>query len=213
MALDPFYLIVDSADWIARLLPQGVKLVQLRVKDLPARIVHSEIARAAALCDAAGAVLVVNDYWREAIALGCRWVHLGQEDLDSADLSAIRRAGLKLGVSTHDDAELERALTLAPDYVALGPIYPTRLKAMRFDPQGLDKLAAWKRRLGAIPLVGIGGVSLERAPGVLAAGADSVAVVTDITLDADPEARTRAWVAATRRPRDIAPFTTVSRKL
>ena len=199
MALDPFYLIVDSTDWIARLLPHGVRLVQLRVKDAPAPVVHSEIARAAALCDAAGAVLVVNDHWREAIALGCRWVHLGQEDLDTADLPAIRRAGLKLGVSTHDEAELARALALAPDYIALGPIYPTRLKAMRFAPQGLDRLAAWKRRLGGIPLVGIGGISLERAPGVLAAGADSAAVVTDITLNDDPEARARAWVAATRR--------------
>ncbi len=199
MALDPFYLIVDSADWIARLLPCGVKLVQLRVKDAPASGVHSEIARATTLCDTAGAVLVVNDYWREAIALGCRWVHLGQEDLDTADLPAIRRAGLKLGVSTHDEAELERVLTLAPDYIALGPIYPTRLKAMRFAPQGLDRLAAWKSRIGGIPLVGIGGISLERAPGVLAAGADSAAVVTDITLNDDPESRTRAWVAATRR--------------
>ena len=199
MALDPFYLIVDSADWIARLLPCGVKLVQLRVKDAPASVVHSEIARATTLCDTAGAVLVVNDYWRETIALGCRWVHLGQEDLDTADLPAIRRAGLKLGVSTHDEAELERVLTLAPDYIALGPIYPTRLKAMRFAPQGLDRLAAWKSRIGGIPLVGIGGISLERAPGVLAAGADSAAVVTDITLNDDPESRTRAWVAATRR--------------
>ena len=199
MALDPFYLIVDSADWIARLLPCGVKLVQLRVKDAPASAVHSEIARASTLCDTAGAVLVVNDYWREAIALGCRWVHLGQEDLDTADLPAIRRAGLKLGVSTHDEAELGRVLTLAPDYIALGPIYPTRLKAMRFAPQGLDRLAAWKSRIGGIPLVGIGGISLERAPGVLAAGADSPAVVTDITLNDDPESRTRAWVAATRR--------------
>lgn len=198
MALDPFYLIVDSADWIARLLPHGVKLVQLRVKDAPAAIVRSEIARAFALCEAAGATLVVNDYWQDAIALGCHWVHLGQEDLDSADLPAIRSAGLKLGISTHDEAELQRALLLSPDYVALGPIYPTRLKAMRFAPQGLEKLAAWKARLAAIPLVGIGGISLERAPGVLAAGADSAAVVTDITLNDEPEARTRAWAAALR---------------
>ena len=199
MALDPFYLIVDSADWIARLLPCGVRLVQLRVKDAPPALVHSEIARAAALCRSMGADLVVNDHWREAIDLRCEWVHLGQEDLDTADLPAIRRAGLKLGVSTHDDVELDRALALAPDYVALGPIYPTRLKAMRFAPQGLDRLSEWKRRLGTIPLVGIGGINLARAPGVLAAGADSAAVVTDITLDDDPEDRARAWVEATRR--------------
>ena len=199
MSLDPFYPIVDSADWIARLLPQGARLVQLRVKDQPAAVVHSEIARARDLCAAAGAQLVVNDFWHEAIDLRCDYVHLGQEDLDTADIAAIRRAGLKLGLSTHDEEELDRALLLAPDYIALGPIYLTRLKAMRFAPQGLDRLAIWKRRIGAIPLVGIGGVSLERAPGVLEAGADVAAVVTDITLDADPDARARAWVAATRR--------------
>ena len=198
--LDPFYPILDSADWIERLLPHGIRLVQLRVKDSPDTIVHREIARAKALCDAAGAQLVVNDYWRHAVALGCDYVHLGQEDLDEADLPAIRRAGVRFGVSTHDDAELDRALRIDPDYVALGPIYFTRLKAMRFAPQGLDRLAQWKARIGVIPLVGIGGVTLERAAGVLAAGADAAAVVTDITLHADPEERTHAWVAATRRP-------------
>ncbi len=192
-ALHPFYPILDSADWIERLLPHGVRLVQLRVKDKPADVVRAEIARAKRLCDDAGATLVVNDFWREAIDLGCRWLHLGQEDLDEADLPAIRRAGLRLGVSTHDEAELTRALAVGPDYVALGPIYPTRLKAMRFAPQGLERLRVWKDRIGAVPLVGIGGVTLERAEGVLAAGADIAAVVTDITLDADPEARTRAW--------------------
>ncbi len=195
--LDPFYPILDSADWVERLLPHGIRLVQLRVKDRPADAIHSEIARAKRLCDAFGATLVVNDFWREAIDLGCNWVHLGQEDLVDADVPAIRRAGIRLGLSTHDDDELRRAMTFAPDYVALGPVYPTRLKAMRFAPQGLDKLAAWKARVGDVPLVGIGGVSLARAPGVLEAGADIAAVVTDITLDAEPEARTRAWVAAT----------------
>ena len=197
--LDPFYLIVDSAAWIERLLPEGVRLVQLRVKDQPPEIVHSEIARAKDLCDAAGAQLVVNDFWRAAIDLGCDYVHLGQEDLDIADLVAIRAAGIRLGISTHDEAELDRALAAEPDYIALGPIYETILKSMRFAPQGLEKLGVWKARVGTIPLVGIGGVSLDRATGVLDAGADSAAVVTDITLNAAPEARTRAWVAATRR--------------
>ena len=200
MTLDRFYPIVDSANWVARLLACGARLIQLRVKGTSPMVVHSEIARAKSLCEAADAVLVVNDFWQAAIALACPWVHLGQEDLETADVPAIRRAGLKIGVSTHDEAELERALALAPDYVALGPIYPTRLKAMRFAPQGLERLGAWKARVGPnIPLVGIGGVTLERMPGVVAAGADIVAVVTDITLDADPEARTRAWVAATRQ--------------
>ncbi len=199
MTLDPFYPIFDSADWIARMLPHGMKLVQLRVKDRPERDVAAEIARAKSLCAEAGCVLVVNDYWRLAIKEGCDWLHLGQEDLDTADLGAIRKAGLKLGVSSHDEAELERALATQPDYVALGPVYPTILKQMRFGPQGLDRLGAWKRRIGTLPLVGIGGISLERAPGVFGAGADIVAAVTDITLAADPEARLKAWVAATRK--------------
>ena len=200
--LDPFYLIVDSAAWITRLLPCGVRLVQLRVKDKTPDEVPDEIVTAAAACRSMGAQLVVNDYWQAAIDAGCDYIHLGQEDLDTADLPAIRRAGLRIGVSTHDEAELDRALGIAPDYIALGPIYPTILKAMRFAPQGLDRLGIWKRRIGTIPLVGIGGVTLDRVAGVLAAGADSAAVVTDITRAADPEARARAWVAATRHAAD-----------
>lgn len=201
--LDPFYPIVDSADWVARLLPQGARLVQLRVKDRSDAATRDEIARTKTLCAAAGAQLVVNDYWQAAIDLGCDFVHLGQEDLDDADIPAIRAAGLRLGVSTHDEAELSRALELAPDYIALGPIYPTRLKAMRFAPQGLERIGQWKARIGAIPLVAIGGISLDRVAGVLGAGADIVAVVTDITLDADPDARARAWVQATRGPASV----------
>jgi len=199
MKLDPFYPIFDSADWLERMLPLGVKLVQLRVKDRPEIEVAREIARAKRLCAEVGCVLVVNDYWKLAIAEGCDFLHLGQEDLDTADLGAIRKAGLKLGVSSHDEAELERALATEPDYVALGPVYPTILKQMRFGPQGLERLGEWKRRIGDLPLVGIGGISLERAPGVFEAGADIVAAVTDITLNADPEGRLKAWVAATRK--------------
>ncbi|UZF95128.1 thiamine phosphate synthase [Bosea sp. NBC_00550] len=199
MKLDPFYPIFDSADWLERMLPLGVKLVQLRVKDRPEIEVAREIARAKRLCAEVGCVLVVNDYWKLAIAEGCDFLHLGQEDLDTADLGAIRKAGLKLGVSSHDEAELERALATEPDYVALGPVYPTILKQMRFGPQGLERLGEWKRRIGDLPLVGIGGISLERAPGVFDAGADIVAAVTDITLNADPEERLKSWVAATRK--------------
>ena len=119
---------------------------------------------------------------------GADWVHLGQGDLDEADVLAVRKAGIRLGISTHDDAELVRALTFAPDYVALGPIYPTKLKAMAFAPQGLETIGVWKRRVGAIPLVAIGGLDVERAKLCLAAGADVVSVVSDITLNPDPEA-------------------------
>jgi thiamine-phosphate pyrophosphorylase len=198
MILDPFYPIVDSSTLLRRLLPCGVRLVQLRVKDRDEAATRREIRTARRLCAAAGCRLVVNDYWRLAIEEGCDFVHLGQEDLDTADLAAIRRAGISLGVSTHDTAELDRALATEPDYVALGPIYPTRLKKMKWSEQGLDRVAEWKGRIGDRPLVAIGGLSVERAPGVIAAGADILSVVTDITLNPEPEARTRAWVAATR---------------
>lgn len=196
--LDRFYLIVDAVGWIARMAPRGVKLVQLRIKDRGDEDVRRQLREARAICADHGAQLIVNDYWRMAIEEGCDFVHLGQEDLDAADLAAIRGAGLKLGVSTHDRRELERVLPMKPDYVALGPIYPTRLKAMRFAPQGLERIGEWKRLIGTLPLVAIGGLTVERATGALQAGADVLAVVTDVTLDADPEQRVREWLAVTR---------------
>ena len=197
-ALDPYYPIVDSAAWVARLVGVGARLIQLRVKDRDEAAVAREAREALKICVAAGATLVVNDDWRIAIGEGAPFVHLGQSDLDGADIAAVRKAGVKLGVSTHDEAELKRALALKPDYVALGPIYPTILKVMAFAPQGLDRIGEWKHRIGAIPLVAIGGLTVERAKLCLAAGADIVSVVTDITLNADPEARARQWIAATR---------------
>lgn len=198
MTLDRFYPIFDDADWLGRTLPLGVKLVQLRIKERPADEVRRQIVRSRELCARHGAVLVVNDYWQAAIDAGCDFVHLGQEDLDTADIAAIRKAGLRLGVSTHDHAELERGLALDPDYVALGPVYPTILKAMKWKEQGLERVTEWKRRIGPRPLVAIGGMTVERAGGVLAAGADIISVVTDITLDADPESRVTAWLDVTR---------------
>ncbi|RCW20065.1 thiamine-phosphate diphosphorylase [Ciceribacter lividus] len=201
MRLDPFYLIVDSTAWIERLVPLGVKLVQLRIKDMPEAALRDEIRRTRTVCAGAGCQLIVNDYWRIAIDEGCDFVHLGQEDLADADVAAIRAAGMKLGISTHDEAELETALAAQPDYVALGPVYPTVLKQMKWAPQGLDRLSAWRKRIGTLPLVAIGGLTVERLEGVFAHGADSAAVVTDITRNPDPEARTRAWIAATERRR------------
>jgi thiamine-phosphate pyrophosphorylase len=195
MRLPRVYPIVDGAAWVGRLAPLGVRLLQLRIKERPATEVRAEVRAARALCAAAGLQLIVNDYWEIALAEGCDFVHLGQGDLAGADLPALRRAGVRLGISTHDDAELERALGNQPDYVALGPIYPTLLKAMPWKPQGLARIGEWKRRIGAIPLVAIGGLTLERLADVLAAGADVAAVVTDIVRNVDPEARTRAWLA------------------
>lgn len=199
MKLDPFYLIVDSSDWIARLVPLGVKLVQLRIKDQPKEEIARRIRDAKSICADHGCQLVVNDYWQLAISEGCDFVHLGQEDLVDADVSAIRGAGLKLGVSTHDGAELTTALAVNPEYVALGPVYPTILKKMKWEPQGLEKITRWKADIGDLPLVAIGGLNIGRIAGVFEHGADSAAVVTDITRSADPEARTREWISATEQ--------------
>lgn len=191
MTLPRFYPIFDSADWIARALPLGVRMVQLRVKDRDPR---DDITHARDLCRNAGAILVVNDHWQAALDLGCDWVHLGQEDLDTADLGAIRAGGLKLGLSTHDGVELDRALACRPDYIALGPVWPTILKKMKWERQGVEKLAEWKTRLGDTPLCAIGGLTPERGRACIAAGADVVSAVTDITLNPDPEGRMREWL-------------------
>ena len=194
MTLPRFYPIFDDVAWVRRMLPLGVKLVQMRLKEKPQDELRAQLTKARDLCAVHEAVLVVNDHWQLAIDLGCDWVHLGQEDLDEGDVAAIRAAGLKLGISTHDKAELARALALNPDYIALGPIYPTILKKMKWHQQGIDKLCVWKDLVGDIPLVAIGGMSTDRASGAFDAGADVVAAVTDITLHDDPESRVREWL-------------------
>ena len=196
--LDRFYAIVDSAAWVERLVNLGARLIQLRMKDQPLGVIRAHVRAAKLACESAGAQLVVNDYWQVAIEEACDFVHLGQGDLDGADLGAIRAAGMRLGVSTHDYSELERATGLAPDYIALGPIYPTLLKKMPWAPQGLLRIVEWKRLIGHTPLVAIGGLTVERLPQVFSAGADVAAVVTDIVRNADPVGRTREWITATR---------------
>ena len=193
-AIDVFYPILPDLDWIRRLVPLGLKVVQLRLKDVASAEVERQIAGSLEVCRQYGCLLIVNDYWRQAIALGASWVHLGQEDLADADVGAIKRAGLRLGISTHSLDELAIALAAGPDYIALGPVYETRLKAMKWGPQGLDKVTDWKRRIGSRPLVAIGGITPQRAPGVIAAGADSVAVITDFMTHADPAQRIRTWL-------------------
>ena len=194
--LDPFYPILPDAAWLARLASEGARFIQLRVKDASLAAVKTEIAQALKVASAHGCQLVVNDYWREAIGLGADFVHLGQGDLAGADLGAIKAAGIKLGISTHSLDELDNALAAGPDYIALGPIYPTKLKAMPWKPQGLARIGEWRSKI-TCPLVAIGGITLERVADVLAAGASSAAVVTDIVMSGDPGQRTRDWIAAT----------------
>ncbi|AVT77667.1 thiamine phosphate synthase [Rhodopseudomonas palustris] len=191
---DRFYPVVDSIAWVKRLAALGVGTVQLRAKDLDDGAALQLVTDALAAVKDTSVKLIINDYWRAAIVAGAQHLHLGQEDLAEADLAEIRSAGLTLGLSTHDDAELETALAAEPDYIALGPIFPTTLKSMRFAPQGIPKITEWKKRVGNIPLVAIGGIKLEQAEEIFAAGADSIAVVSDVTQNPDPDARVRAWL-------------------
>jgi thiamine-phosphate pyrophosphorylase len=191
---DRFYPVVDSVAWVARLALLGAGTIQLRAKNLSESDALQTIMDALEIIRGTTAKLVVNDYWRAAIIAKAQHLHLGQEDLAGADLKAIRAAGLTLGISTHDDEELETALRANPDYIALGPIFPTTLKSMRFAPQGIAKITEWKQRIGDIPLVAIGGIKLEQAREIFLAGADSIAVVSDVTQNAEPDARVRAWL-------------------
>ena len=124
-------------------------------------------------------------------------MHLGQGDINTADIQQLKAAGIRIGISTHDRAELDRALALEPDYIALGPIYETILKKMKWNPQGLDKLSRWKSRIAPIPLVAIGGLTPERGVMALDSGADSVCVVTDVLLHKDPVQRVKEWLTVT----------------
>jgi thiamine-phosphate pyrophosphorylase len=196
---DRFYPVVDSISWVARLTKLGVGTIQLRAKNLNDADALAIVREGLAVTRGTRSELVVNDYWRAAIEAQARHLHLGQEDLADADLAAIRKAGLSLGVSTHDDDELATALRAKPDYVALGPIFFTTLKSMRFAPQGIPKITEWKRRVGSLPLVAIGGIKFERAADIFAAGADSIAVVSDVTQNADPDARVRQWLGASAK--------------
>ena len=196
--LDLFYPIVPDLAWLTRLVPLGVRTIQLRLKDAAPERIRREIGDSLEACIRHDCQLIVNDYWREALALGADYVHLGQEDLAAADVASIQAKGVRLGISTHCPEELETALAVGPDYVALGPVYETRLKAMQWPPQGLGRVAEWKARIGSLPLVAIGGITPERADGVAAAGADSIAVITDFFTHPDPEARVRQWVAWAR---------------
>lgn len=184
------YPVVDSVEWIARLLDVGVTTLQLRIKDLPDEQVEDDIAAAIALGKRYNARLFINDYWQLAIKHGAYGVHLGQEDLDTADLAAIHHAGLRLGVSTHDDSELARAIAVKPSYIALGHIFPTQTKDMPSAPQGLVELKRHVAGLSDYPTVAIGGISHDRVAAVLDCGVGSVAMVSAITQAAD-------WRAAT----------------
>ena len=189
------YPVVDSVAWLELVLKQGVKLAQLRIKDTDDEYLESKLQQAIALGKEYDAQVFINDYWQQAIAFGAYGVHLGQEDLDVADLAQIQAAGLRLGISTHGYYEIARAQSIQPSYIALGHIFPTQTKDMPSQPQGLTRLAHYATLLKDVfPTVAIGGINAERLPAVAQTGVDSVALVTSITKAVEPEAATRSLI-------------------
>jgi thiamine-phosphate pyrophosphorylase len=192
--LHRFYPIVADAVGVSRMARLGAGVVQLRIKDRPVAELRREIERSLAAVGPSSCQLIVNDHWREALDAGADYVHLGQEDLAGADVAALRSAGVRIGISTHDHTELRIALAHAPDYVALGPIFGTRSKAVSAPAQGLERITEWRALVGEMPLVAIGGITLATADAVIGAGADSVAVISDLG-GPDDDARVVRWIS------------------
>lgn len=186
------YPIVDSFEWIKRLAPLNLHILQLRIKELKGNNLETEIARSIETAKKYGCRLFINDYWKLAIKHSAYGVHLGQGDLIGADLEKIAGAGLRLGISSHCHFELCKAFSLKPSYVAFGPVFETKLKKMPFPPQGAGRLKFY-RSLIDIPLVAIGGITIENSGEVLEAEPDFIAVVRDITQSQNPEERVRQW--------------------
>jgi thiamine-phosphate pyrophosphorylase len=182
------YAVLPDAAWVGRMARAGVPTVQLRFKSEDAGAIQREVQAAVQAVQGTGALLFINDHWQAAIAAGAYGVHLGQEDLDTADLNAIRQAGLRLGLSTHGYAEMCRADAHAPSYIAMGAVYPTTLKRMTTAAQGTGRLSAYASLLRDYPLVAIGGIDAARLPEVMASGVGSVAVVRALVAASDPEA-------------------------
>ena len=180
------YPVVDSAEWVARLLPLGITTIQLRVKHLSGSALREQLQASIAIARKYRARLFINDHWQLACELGAYGVHLGQEDLCNADLGAIRRAGLRLGLSTHCYYEVARACAIRPSYIACGPVFHTDSKVMPWVPQSLEGLSYW-RQLITQPLVAIGGIDVNNVAAVARTGVDGIAMISAITKADNPE--------------------------
>ena len=189
------YAVLPDAAWVARMAAAGMPTLQLRFKSSDAQAVRQQVQEAVAAVRGRATRLFINDHWREAIEAGAYGVHLGQEDLEVTDLDAIRRAGLRLGLSSHGYAEMLRAAAVQPSYLALGAVYATTLKRMPTPPQGPARLAAYAALMRGRSLVAIGGIDAARFAEVKPSGVGSIAVVRALVAAADPEAEARRLMA------------------
>lgn len=207
--LAPLYAILDveavSARGLAPVdvcvawLSAGVRLIQLRAKHQGTGAFLELAAEVQALCHAAGAVLIINDRADVAAMAGAAGVHVGQEDLSPADVRRVVGPTATVGLSTHNQAQVVAGASAPVSYLAIGPIFATRTKLTGYEALGLQALgdAASVARGAGLPLAAIGGITLNRAPAVRAAGADAVAVISDLLPESDlreVESRARTWV-------------------
>ncbi|KAB8040485.1 thiamine phosphate synthase [Silvanigrella paludirubra] len=195
------YPIADSYSWIVKLISWGVKTVQLRIKLDPLtennslQKIENEIKNSIQYCQSHNCQLFINDYWEIALKYKAFGVHLGYEDSFHADISSLHKNKIRFGLSTHDTNELNYALELNPSYIALGPIFPTKTKEMKFSPQGIEKISIWRNKIPkSIPLVAIGGIKLENAHEIYIYGADSISIIHDFMSSSCPEERIKDWL-------------------
>lgn len=196
-----FYPIVDNFEWIKKLVSWNVQTIQLRIKNNPfldkteMNHIESEIKNSIEYCKRKNCQLFINDHWELALKYNAFGIHLGYEDSFHADIPKIYKTKIKLGLSTHDDNELSHALKLNPSYIALGPIFPTKTKIMKFLPQGIEKITEWRKKIPKqIPLIAIGGIKLENSIQIYQSGADSISVIHDFLHATDPENRIKSWL-------------------
>ena len=204
MSLPPLYAIVDAGvasrhgwtppDLAAACFDGGARLVQLRAPEAPTSQLEQWCDAIVARAAPYGATVIVNDRADVARACGAGGVHVGQQDLPVAAARAILGPAAVVGVSTHTGVQLDDAWRQPVSYVAVGPVYGTQTKATGYAPVGVALVRAGAARRPAHPIVAIGGVTLERTPALIAAGAAAVAVIGDLFSGGSPEARVRAYV-------------------
>ena len=182
------YGVMPDADWVKRMVDAEIPTVQLRFKSEDRIKIKKQIRESVKATQDSKTLLFINDYWQEAIDEEAYGVHLGQEDLETADLDAIRDAGLRLGLSTHGYAEMAYADRFCPSYIAMGAVFATTLKKMPTSPQGLGRLYQYAKLLSHYPLVAIGGIDQDSIHAAAKSGVGSVAVVRAITQAKDPKA-------------------------
>lgn len=182
------YGVMPDADWVKRMVEAELPTVQLRFKSEDRYKIRKQIKESVKAVEGSKTLLFINDFWEEAIDAQAYGVHLGQEDLETADLEKIRAAGLRLGLSTHGYAELAHADRFCPSYIAMGAVFATNLKKMPTAPQGLGRLYQYAKLMSHYPLVAIGGIDQESIHVVAKSGVGSVAVVRAITQAKDPKA-------------------------